>query len=93
MDSMMQQQSAQQQTSCHIPQNNNPPMPSFGFTQEQVACVCEVLQQGGNIDRLARYVSPVVYALTWDFLSHRFIYAHGRICSSLLHMVGYTTCT
>ena len=29
-------------------------MPSFGFTQEQVACVCEVLQQGGNIDRLAR---------------------------------------
>nr|AOG30808.1 Six2 [Doryteuthis pealeii] len=34
-----------------------PPMlPSFGFTQEQVACVCEVLQQGGNIDRLARFL-------------------------------------
>ena len=26
---------------------------SFGFTQEQVACVCEVLEQSGNIDRLA----------------------------------------
>ncbi|XP_052106839.1 homeobox protein six1-like [Mytilus californianus] len=31
-------------------------IPSFGFTQEQVACVCEVLQQGGNIDRLARFL-------------------------------------
>lgn len=31
-------------------------LPSFGFTQEQVACVCEVLQQGGNIDRLARFL-------------------------------------
>lgn len=30
--------------------------PSFGFTQEQVACVCEVLQQGGNIERLARFL-------------------------------------
>ena len=29
---------------------------SFGFTQEQVACVCEVLQQGGNIERLARFL-------------------------------------
>lgn len=27
---------------------------SFGFTQEQVACVCEVLEQSANIDRLAR---------------------------------------
>ena len=27
---------------------------SFGFTQEQVACVCEVLEQSQNIDRLAR---------------------------------------
>ena len=35
----------------------NPAMlPTFGFTQEQVACVCEVLQQGGNIDRLARFL-------------------------------------
>ncbi|KAI1295566.1 Homeobox protein six1b [Halotydeus destructor] len=34
------------------------PMPyqAFGFTQEQVACVCEVLQQSGNIDRLARFL-------------------------------------
>ncbi|KAL7856764.1 hypothetical protein SRHO_G00156630 [Serrasalmus rhombeus] len=30
--------------------------PSFGFTQEQVACVCEVLQQGGNIERLGRFL-------------------------------------
>ena len=29
---------------------------SFGFTQEQVACVCEVLQQSGNIERLARFL-------------------------------------
>lgn len=29
---------------------------SFGFTQEQVACVCEVLEQSGNIDRLARFL-------------------------------------
>jgi len=34
--------------------NTNSMMPSFGFTQEQVACVCEVLQQGGNMERLAR---------------------------------------
>ncbi|XP_035387487.1 homeobox protein six1a isoform X2 [Electrophorus electricus] len=31
-------------------------MPSFGFTQEQVACVCEVLQQGGNLERLGRFL-------------------------------------
>ncbi|XP_026132163.1 homeobox protein SIX2-like [Carassius auratus] len=32
-------------------------MPStFGFTQEQVACVCEVLQQGGSIERLGRFL-------------------------------------
>ncbi|GFY69996.1 protein sine oculis [Trichonephila inaurata madagascariensis] len=36
------------------PNNNN--LPSFGFTQEQVACVCEVLQQSGNIDRLGRFL-------------------------------------
>jgi len=28
----------------------------LGFTQEQVACVCEVLQNSGNIDRLARFL-------------------------------------
>ena len=37
------------------------PIPSvngvkFGFTQEQVACVCEVLLQSGNMDRLARFL-------------------------------------
>jgi len=31
-------------------------LPSFGFTQEQVACVCEVLQNSGNVDRLARFL-------------------------------------
>jgi hypothetical protein len=31
-------------------------IPSFGFTQEQVACVCEVLQQAGNIERLGRFL-------------------------------------
>ncbi|XP_064408738.1 homeobox protein six1 [Latimeria chalumnae] len=31
-------------------------MMTFGFTQEQVACVCEVLQQGGNIERLGRFL-------------------------------------
>lgn len=34
----------------------NGSLPSFGFTQEQVACVCEVLQQSGNIERLARFL-------------------------------------
>jgi len=29
---------------------------SFGFTQEQVACVCEVLEQSGSVDRLARFL-------------------------------------
>ncbi|XP_058799671.1 homeobox protein SIX1-like isoform X2 [Phymastichus coffea] len=32
------------------------PATSFGFTQEQVACVCEVLQQAGSVDRLARFL-------------------------------------
>ncbi|RWS29724.1 Cs-six1 a-like protein, partial [Leptotrombidium deliense] len=31
-------------------------LPSFHFTQEQVACVCEVLQQSGNIERLGRFL-------------------------------------
>ncbi|XP_022654202.1 homeobox protein SIX1-like isoform X2 [Varroa jacobsoni] len=33
-----------------------PVLPSFGFTQEQVACVCEVLQQSGDVERLARFL-------------------------------------
>lgn len=36
--------------------NNGNNLPSFGFTQEQVACVCEVLQQSGNMDRLGRFL-------------------------------------
>ncbi|XP_041352406.1 homeobox protein six1a-like isoform X2 [Gigantopelta aegis] len=44
-------------TGVGSPTGGGPTMlPSFGFTQEQVACVCEVLQQGGNIDRLARFL-------------------------------------
>lgn len=38
------------------PSSPNPMLPSFGFTQEQVACVCEVLQQSGNIERLGRFL-------------------------------------
>ena len=36
--------------------NSNVQAPSFGFTQEQVACVCEVLQQSNSIERLARFL-------------------------------------
>ncbi|XP_076315931.1 homeobox protein six1-like [Tachypleus tridentatus] len=38
------------------PSSPSPMLPSFGFTQEQVACVCEVLQQSGNIERLGRFL-------------------------------------
>ncbi|CAB3368289.1 Hypothetical predicted protein [Cloeon dipterum] len=38
------------------PHSPSPMLPSFGFTQEQVACVCEVLQQSGNIERLGRFL-------------------------------------
>lgn len=37
-------------------EENDESMPSFGFTQEQVACVCEVLQQAGNVERLGRFL-------------------------------------
>nr|CAD7415458.1 unnamed protein product [Timema cristinae] len=40
----------------HSPATMSPLLPSFGFTQEQVACVCEVLQQSGNIERLGRFL-------------------------------------
>jgi len=36
--------------------SSNVQTPSFGFTQEQVACVCEVLQQSNSIERLARFL-------------------------------------
>ncbi len=36
--------------------NSNVQTPSFGFTQEQVACVCEVLQQSNSIERLSRFL-------------------------------------
>lgn len=31
-------------------------LPTFSFTPEQVACVCEVLQQSGDIERLGRFL-------------------------------------
>ncbi|KAI4477664.1 hypothetical protein M0804_012492 [Polistes exclamans] len=34
----------------------NGQLPTFGFTQEQVACVCEVLQQAGSVERLGRFL-------------------------------------
>ena len=37
-----------------LPSPPAPSLTSFGFTQEQVACVCEVLEQSGSVDRLAR---------------------------------------
>lgn len=37
-------------------ENDESMPPSFGFTQEQVACVCEVLQQAGNVERLGRFL-------------------------------------
>ncbi|XP_015927973.1 homeobox protein six1b [Parasteatoda tepidariorum] len=46
-------------TACSTAVNPSSPstmLPSFGFTQEQVACVCEVLQQSGNIERLGRFL-------------------------------------
>jgi len=42
-------------TSIPLPSTMSLP-PTFGFTQEQVACVCEVLQQGGSIERLGRFL-------------------------------------
>ncbi|XP_032676289.1 homeobox protein SIX2-like isoform X2 [Odontomachus brunneus] len=36
--------------------SGNGQLPSFGFTQEQVACVCEVLQQAGSVERLSRFL-------------------------------------
>ena len=32
------------------------PCTAYGLSQEQVACVCDVLQQNGSIDRLARFL-------------------------------------
>ncbi|XP_028810707.1 homeobox protein SIX2-like [Denticeps clupeoides] len=29
---------------------------AFGFTQDQVSCVCEVLQQSGSVERLGRFL-------------------------------------
>lgn len=47
------------------------PLPSFGFTQEQVACVCEVLQQAGNIERLGRFL--------WSLPACERLHAHESV--------------
>jgi hypothetical protein len=58
---------------------------SFGFTQEQVACVCEVLEQSGSVDRLARwvikklflihlFVHSFIYSLNFSFVTNFFVY-------------------
>ena len=55
-------QSSQNSINSHIEllfnnnENSNFQTPSFGFTQEQVACVCEVLQQSNSIDKLAYFL-------------------------------------
>ncbi|KAK2706686.1 homeobox protein six1a-like [Artemia franciscana] len=56
MSSMMPQMATHHQSQNIHSQGASSMMPSFGFTQEQVACVCEVLQQSGNIERLARFL-------------------------------------
>lgn len=43
-------------TATHNGSPSREALPSFGFTQEQVACVCEVLQQSGQIERLGRFL-------------------------------------
>ncbi|XP_023343887.1 homeobox protein six1b [Eurytemora carolleeae] len=44
------------QTSLASSLSSSSSLTSFGFTQEQVACVCEVLEQSGSVDRLARFL-------------------------------------
>uniref|UniRef100_A0A8D0DMZ3 SIX homeobox 4 n=1 Tax=Salvator merianae TaxID=96440 RepID=A0A8D0DMZ3_SALMN len=38
------------------PSSTPPPPSQLAFSPEHVACVCEALQQGGNLDRLARFL-------------------------------------
>ena len=42
--------------SYHQPAAMSIPYNAYGLSQEQVACVCDVLQQSGNIERLARFL-------------------------------------
>merc|ERR1719266_2388293 len=43
-------------SSLPTPPSTNSTITSFGFTQEQVACVCEVLEQSGSVARLERFL-------------------------------------
>nr|XP_034960131.1 homeobox protein SIX4 [Zootoca vivipara] len=38
------------------PCSSSPPQAPLAFSPEHVACVCEALQQGGHLDRLARFL-------------------------------------
>lgn len=46
-------------SSTDIAINSSDVTASFGFTQEQVACVCEALQSAGHVDRLTRFLSSL----------------------------------
>nr|AAT11871.1 sine oculis-like transcription factor Six1/2 [Podocoryna carnea] len=50
--------------------NNGQPSVA-SFTPEQVACVCEVLEQSGNIDRLARFL--------WSLPNYDDVYANESV--------------
>ncbi|XP_038612539.1 homeobox protein SIX4 [Tachyglossus aculeatus] len=50
---------ASSSSSSPSPSPSSPPsssQPSLAFSPEHVACVCEALQQGGHLDRLARFL-------------------------------------
>ncbi|XP_051504680.1 homeobox protein SIX4-like [Myxocyprinus asiaticus] len=55
-----QQQTSPPERKMHIMDSlsthSSPTATSLAFSPEQVACVCEALQQGGNVDRLARFL-------------------------------------
>ena len=53
-------------SSLPTPPSTNSTITSFGFTQEQVACVCEVLEQSGSVARLERWEFPISHAECGD---------------------------
>ena len=53
-------------SSLPTPPSTNSTITSFGFTQEQVACVCEVLEQSGSVARLERWEFPFSHAECGD---------------------------
>lgn len=63
-------ESSQQMVPSYMDCNNGQPSVA-NFTPEQVACVCEVLEQSGNIDRLARFL--------WSLPNYDDIYANESV--------------